>query len=141
VAAGVRAGLVATATTLGVIVGLGLRHQSALRPFLIAGRSVLTSTTGILAPAPVAITVGVLVHAFWMLLWGVCFSIVATPLRGLTRGLAALVVVGLAALLAWTVLPGALGAGVIAAHNTAQTLFLLSLLALSLLAGIRLARE
>jgi uncharacterized membrane protein YjgN (DUF898 family) len=136
---GIRIGAVATAATAGVIVGLGLRHQSALRPFLMSGRSTFAAITGLVAPIPLATTFGFLVHAAWMVLWGICFSMIATPLRGLHRLFAAILLAALAGVLSRSIAPAAMGAGLMAVQGDAQTLILLTVFALSLLAGIRLA--
>lgn len=136
---GVRIGFVATAATAGVIVGLGLRHQAALRPFVMSGRSTFAAMTGLVAPIPLATTFGFLVHAAWMVLWGICFSMIATPLRGPYRLVTAILLAILAGVLSRSIAPGAMGAGVMAVQTDAQTLILLTVFALSLLGGIRLA--
>ena len=136
---GVRIGAVVTAATAGVIVGIGFRHESALRPFLMSGRSTFAAITGHVAPIPLATTFGFLVHAAWMVLWGICFSVIATPLRGLQRLFAAILLTVLAGVLFRSIAPGAMGAGGMAVQSDAQTLILLTVFALSLLGGIRLA--
>lgn len=136
---GLRTGLIAAAATAGVLVGLGVRHHEATTPFLLSGRSLVATLTGVLAPPLLATVTGVLVHAFWMLLWGVCFSLVAASLRGARlAGLAVLFAVTVRYLGA-TVLPGALGAGALASLSSAQTWFLVILFALSLVVGVQLA--
>ena len=129
------------ATTAGALVGLRLRHAAASAPFEAAGLALLESWR-LLAPSPqVAIVVGVGAHVVWMLLWGVCFSVASTRLRGLPLAAgAALFVIFLGALSA-TVVPGALGAAAQAALTTAQTIFFLALLAVSLIAGVIFARK
>jgi hypothetical protein len=139
-AAGIRTGLFTAAATAGVIVGLGLRHDSALAPFLISGRAVAAATTGFLAPPVPATVLGLLVHVVWMLLWGICFSALATPLRGLGRLAAAAGFAALVGYLATAIIPGALGAAMIAATTRPQIVFLLALFAMALVTGMRLAR-
>ena len=39
ITAGIRVGAVAAAATIGAVIGLGLRHGLALRPFTSAGRA------------------------------------------------------------------------------------------------------
>jgi hypothetical protein len=136
----VRTGLIASAATAGVIVGLGLRHASALTPFLLTGRATLTRMTGLIPSPALATLLGLLVHTFWMVLWGVCFSMVATMMRGTRLAVAALVFAVLVGVLASTVAPGALGAGVMGAQTLPQTFLYVTILAMSLLAGMRLAR-
>lgn len=137
---GVRAGLVTTAATAGALVGLGIRHQAAVTPFLNSGQATLGALTGAAAPALVAIAVGVLLHTGWMVLWGVCFSVVAAPLRGLRLVGAAMLFAALLGVLATTVLPSALGAGAVAPLTRPQIIFFAALIALSLAAGMRIAR-
>src|SRR5215216_424537 len=65
---GVRVGGLAGATTAGVLVGLGMRHGTAVDPFLVQGRAFL-SILGAQAPPPgVAVGVGTIVHFIWMML-------------------------------------------------------------------------
>ena len=136
---GIRIGGVAAAATAGVIVGLGLRHHSAMRPFLMSGRATFAALTGLVAPTLLATTLGILAHACWMVLWGICFSMVATPLRGTQRPFAAALLVLLAGFLSRSVAPGALGAGGMATQGDAELVVLLGVFALALLGGIRLA--
>jgi hypothetical protein len=139
-AVGIRVGLLTAATTAGVIVGLGLRQRAALEPFLMTGRAALSGTAGLGVPGAFATMFGVIVHVVWMLVWGVCFSIIATPLRGAQRLAVAIAVAALAGLLSATIAPGAMGAGALAVQTRPQTIFLLVLFTASLLFGIRLAR-
>jgi hypothetical protein len=136
---GIRVGFIAAAATAGVIVGLGVRHGEALTPFFLTGRSLLATLTGALAPPVLATVAGLLVHAFWMLLWSVCFTLVAASLRGMRLALAAALCAVVVRALGATVLPGALGAGALASLSAPQTWFLLTLFALSLFVGTRLA--
>ena len=105
----------------------------------MSGRSTFAAITGLVAPIPLATTFGFLVHAAWMMLWGICFSMIATPLRGLQRLFVAILLAAVAGVLSRSIAPGALGAGVMAVQSDAQTLILLTVFALSLLGGIRLA--
>lgn len=141
IARGGRAGLVVTATTAGALVGLGIRHEAAIAPFLVLGRSTLAALTGGVAPSAIAIAAGVVVHALWMVLWSICFTVVAAPLRGARLLFAALLFSTLVYALSVTVLPAALGAGAMAPLTRPQTLFYAFLIALSLAAGMRLARD
>lgn len=119
---------------------MGLRHDSALAPFLISGRAVVAATTGLLASPVPATVLGLLVHVVWMVLWGICFSIVATPLHGLSRVAAAAAFAAVVGYVATALLPGALGAAMIAATTRPQMIFLLALFAMALVTGMRLAR-
>ena len=137
---GLRVGLVSAAATAGVLVGLGLRHDAATTAFFLAGRSLLASSAGLIPPSLVAVTLGVVVHLAWMVLWGVCFTYVAARLRGLALYVAAALFAALIGILGATFLPGALGAGALAALSQAQTVFFLAVLGLSLALGTVIAR-
>jgi hypothetical protein len=137
---GLRVGLVSAAATAGVLVGLGLRHDAATTAFFLAGRSLVASSAGVIPPSLVAVTLGVVVHVAWMVLWGVCFTYVATRLRGPALYVAAALFAALIGILGTTFLPGALGAGALAALSRAQTIFFLSVLGLSIAMGTVIAR-
>jgi hypothetical protein len=140
-AVGIRVGLLTAATTAGAIVGLGVRHRATLDPFLLTGRATLSGSAGMIAPTAIATVFGVVVHAVWMILWGLCFSALATPLRFGPRLLLAVLIAAVAGLLSATIAPSAIGAGALAVQTRAQTYLLLALLAASLLFGIRIARS
>ena len=137
---GIRIGLIAAATTAGALVGLGLRHGVATQPFLLTGRAFADSTLGTGAPPLVATAIGLFVHAFWMVLWGVCFAVLAPAPVGLRGVAVAAVLAALVGVLASSFLPGALGAGALAALTVPQTVFLLILFGLSLLFGASVSR-
>jgi hypothetical protein len=140
-ATGVRVGAVAAATTIGAVVGLGLRHGLATRPFMTAGYAVL-ETLGVRAAlrgaAPTA--VGLMAVAAAIIVLGVCFTFVAASLRGLRLLLVAL----LFAAGAWAayayIVPSILVPSAGLELGTAQRVFLFTLLALALAVGMRLAR-
>ena len=137
---GIRVGGLAGATTACVLVGLGVRHGTAVEPFLVQGRAFLSILGGNAPPSVVAVGVGILVHFTWMLLWGVCFSAVATSLRGFALVATATLFVLLVGALASTIVPGAPGAAAMAPLSTPQTIFLLILLGGALIAGVRAMR-
>jgi hypothetical protein len=137
---GLRVGGLAGATTAGVLVGLGLRHGRALEPFFVQGRAFLSMIGGQFPPSVLAVGVGIVVHFVWMFLWGVCFSIVATELRGGALVGAGVLFVVLIGALASTIVPGALGAAGMALLSTPQTILLLILLGGALIAGVRVMR-
>src|SRR4029079_15137796 len=79
---GIRVGTVAAAATIGAVIGLGLRHGLALRPFMSAGRGLMYAL-GFDGPSDPATTlVGRAVVALAVVVLGVCFTLVAAPLRG-----------------------------------------------------------
>ena len=139
-ATGVRVGIVAASTMIGAVVGLGLRHGLALRPFTSAGYSVL-ETLGVRASrGATPIVTGVIVVAAAIIVLGVCFTFVAASLRGLR----VLIVAILFAASAWAVyvyiVPSILVRTGGIELGTAQRVFLFVLLALGLAVGMRLAR-
>ena len=141
IATGVRVGLIAAAATSGVLIGLGARHEAATIPFLLTGRSVWASFAGALSSPATAIVLGLLIHTAWMIAWGVGFSVVALSLQGPPLLLAAAIFSLVAGILSRTVMPRALGAASLAGLSWPQLAFLLALMALSLAAGMRVARE
>jgi hypothetical protein len=139
-ATGVRVGAVAAATTIGAVIGLGLRHGLATRPFMTAGYGVL-ETLGVRASRGVTpVAVGVVAVAAAIIVLGVCFTFVAASLRGVRLFIAAL----LFAASAWAVyafiVPSVLVPSGGIELGTAQRVFLFTLLALGLAVGMRLAR-
>lgn len=137
---GVRVGLVAAAATGGAVVGLGLRRGGGLTPFALYGRSLFAALTGVLPQPVLAIVVGVGLHVLWMTVWGVCFTVVATPLRGARIAGAAILVSLLVGVVAIRVYPPALGAATMTSLAWPQLAVYLALLALSFLAGTRIAQ-
>ena len=140
VATGIRVGAVAAATMIGAVIGLGLRHGLATRPFMTAGYGVL-ETLGVRASRGAGpIAVGVAAVAAAIIVLGVCFTFVAASLRGVRL----LVVAVLFAASAWAVyvyvVPSILVLSGGIELGTAQRVFLFTLLALGLAAGMRLAR-
>jgi len=134
-------GLIVGAATAGALVGLGARHGSAFLPFELGGRALLASWR-ITTPSPgAALAAGILSHSLWMLLWGVCFSVAASRLRGAALLAGSLLFALTLGALSSTVVPGALGAAAFAALSVAQTTFVLLLLAGALIAGVAIGRS
>ena len=136
-AAGIRAGIVALAVTSGAIIGLGLRHGLAMRSFEVAGRALLGDTSS----APTAAAAGFAAHAAWMMVLGVCFSVVAAPLRGVWLFLSAIAFAAIAWMLSVWLFPGVVAVMRGAAISMPQVIFVNLLLAAGLAAGMRLAFE
>src|SRR6476469_5206384 len=93
IAAGIRVGTVAAAATIGAVIGLGIRHGLALRPFMSAGRALLERLGVVVPTGFVATTIGLALIATAIIVLGVCFTVVAAALRGL-RLLATAIVFG-----------------------------------------------
>ena len=141
-ATGVRVGVVAAATTIGAVIGLGLRHGLATRPFMTAGYAVLEALGARAASRGVTpIAVGVAVVAAAIIVLGVCFTFVAASLRGLRLVLVALLF-GASAWAAYVyIVPSILVLSDGLELGTGQRVFLFTLLALALAVGMRLARR
>ena len=139
-ATGFRVGAVAAATMIGAVIGLGLRHGLALRPFMSAGYGVL-ETLGVRASRGVTpIAVGVAAVATAIIVLGVCFTFVAASLRGLRLFVVALAFAASAWAVTVYIVPSILGQSDGITLGTAQRVFLFTLLALGLAVGMRLAR-
>jgi hypothetical protein len=133
-------GIVAAAATIGAVIGLGLRHGLALRPFMSAGSALLESA-GVASPSESMTTVvGLTLVAAAIIVLGVCFTVVAAPLRGL-RLVAAAIVFGA---IGWGasvyVVPSMLVLTSATVLGTAQRVFVCATLVVALVAGMRLAR-
>ena len=139
-ATGVRVGIVAASAMIGAVIGLGLRHGLAMRPFTSAGNAVL-ETLGFSAPrGATSVAIGVAVVAAAIIVLGVCFTFVAASLRGMRL----LFVAVLFAATGWAVyvfiVPSILVRTGGTELGTAQRVFLFALLAFGLAVGMRLAR-
>ena len=137
---GVRVGVVAAAATIGAVVGLGLRHGLALRPFASVGRALLERLGISVSDGSATTAVGVAFVSVAIIVLGVCFTIVAAPLRGLRLVMTALLFATIAWVIAAYVVPSILVLSDTTVLGTAQRVFICVLLALSLVAGMRLAR-
>ena len=133
-------GTVAAAATIGAVIGLGLRHGLALRPFTSAGRA-LFEKIGITGTTSTSAVVGLAMAACAIIVLGVCFTVVAAPLRGL-RLLGVAIVFGA---IAWSVsafvVPSILAWSTGAVLGSAQRVFIFGMLTIALVAGMRLARS
>lgn len=139
--AGFPVGLLGGAATAGALVGFGLRHGAATYPFEMGGRALFASWRLGVPSSGVALLAGVVAHVLWMELWGVCFSAVATTLRGGALLAGAVLFSLFVGALSATVVPGALGAVAFAGLTTAQTAFVLALLAGAFIAGLVMVRD
>ncbi|MGH7713253.1 MAG: hypothetical protein ACREOG_18330, partial [Gemmatimonadaceae bacterium] len=91
-------------------------------------------------PTSVYAIVGLIVHAFWFVLWGVCFTAVARSLRGGKLFIAAIVVTAALWLLTRVMFPLALGAAEWPLMSSAHAMLYLVTVAIALSVGTRLAR-
>ena len=138
--AGLRVGTVAAAATIGAVIGLGLRHGLALRPFSTAGRALLATSGATDASAGATAVVGLVLVTIAIILLGVCFTYVAAPLRGIRLVGAAIVFAAIGWVASVYVVPSILVLSAEIVLGTAQRVFICALLALSLVVGMRLAR-
>lgn len=135
--AGVQAGLVAAAATIGAVATFAARDGAALRPFAATGRALLAGA------GPVAATVvGLAAYLGTAILCGLLLAAVAARARWPALLLSAAAVSLLALLVTTTVAPPlrlGFGLGVFPLHG-APLAFLYILLAAGLTLGMRLAR-
>ena len=139
-AAGIRVGIVAAATTIGAVIGLGLRHGLALRPFMTAGNALLEKVGIAASRGLVSAIVGLTMVSGAIIVLGVCFTVVAAPLRGLRLLMAAGVFGAIGWVVSAYVVPSILVLSNETVLGTAQRVFVCALLTLGLVAGMRLAR-
>ena len=125
---------------IGAVIGLGLRHGLALRPFMSAGYGVLDTLGVRTSRGVMPVAAGVVAVAAAIIVLGVCFTFVAASLRGLRLLIAALVFAASAWLVYAFVIPSFLRQTDGIELGTAQRVFLFTLLALGLAIGMRLAR-
>ena len=136
---GMRVGAVAAAATIGAVIGLGLRHGLALRPFAAAGRALLEKL-GVMGSPSESALVGLMMVACAIIVLGVCFTIVAAPLRGLPLLVAAIVFGAIAWSVSAFVVPSILAWSTGTVLGSAQRLFIFGMLTIALVVGMRLAR-
>jgi len=136
---GLRAGTIAAAATGGVVAGFGVREGSPAEPFAALGRLLLgvAATEGV-GRQLAATAAGLFLHAAVATAWGVLFALVAARLRGWRLVLAAGLFAAAAAV-ASTALPALLRLGYGVRPLPPQLALLYTVLALSLVAGVRLA--
>jgi hypothetical protein len=132
-------GAVAAAATIGAVIGLGLRHGLALRPFTSAGRALL-ERLGLVGSPSASALVGLTMVACAIIVLGVCFTIVAAPLRGLPLLVAAIAFGAIAWSVSAFVIPSILAWSAGTVLGSAQRVFIFSMLTIALVVGMRLAR-
>jgi hypothetical protein len=132
--------MVAAAATIGAVIGLGLRHGLALRPFMSAGRGLINALGLDIASDPATTIVGLAFVAIAVVVLGVCFTLVAAPLRGVGLLLTATAFAAMGWAVCAYVVPSILTLTSGAVLGTAQRVFVCGMLAVALVAGMRLAR-
>lgn len=133
-------GLLAAAASAGVIVGAGWRGGTSLAPFTRLGGSLLASRVGAALPAAVHAMTGLVIHTFWLMLWGFCFTAVARSLRGGKLFIAASAATLLLWLLTRAFFPLALGAAEWSLMSTAHSVLYLVAITVAFAFGTRIAR-
>jgi hypothetical protein len=139
IATGIRVGTVAAAATIGAVIGLGLRHGLAMRPFAATGRA-LFAKLGVVGTPTTTTLLGVITVACAIIVLGVCFTVVAAPLRGLRLLIVAIAFGAIAWGFAGFDVPSVLALSSGAVLGSAQRVFIFTLLSLALVVGMRLAR-
>ena len=132
--------MVAAAGTIGAVIGLGLRHGLALRPFMATGRGLIDAFGLDVTSPPATALIGLAFVALALIVLGVCFTLVAASLRGIGLLVAAAVFGALGWAVSVYVVPSVLVSTSGAVLGTAQRVFVCSMLALALVVGMRLAR-
>ena len=137
-ASATRVGLIAGAATAGVLIGLGLRHGTALQPFAATGRIMLSAVAGRL-PETVLAFAGAVIHFAVATFLAWCAVKLVKHVGG--RALIGAVAVALVAWVASTWLfPTGLRA-LTADLSFGQQLVYYSVLGITLWGGIRLASD
>jgi hypothetical protein len=121
-------------------VGDGWRSGTQWAPFVQLGATSLASRVNSLLPASLYAVTGLIVHTFWLVLWGVCFTAVARSLRGGKLFIAALIVTAALAIVARVVFPLALGAAELTLMSSAHAMLYVVTIAAAFSFGTRLAR-
>ncbi|MGQ0641855.1 MAG: hypothetical protein ACT4P6_13985 [Gemmatimonadaceae bacterium] len=133
-------GFLAAAASAGVIVGDGWRSGTQLTSFIDLGAASFASRIGDVIPTSMLAFVGLAVHTFWLVLWGLCFTAVARSLRGGKLFTAAVILTGTLWIVAMAVFPLALGAAELSLMSSAHAALYLVTIAVALTIGTRLAR-
>jgi hypothetical protein len=137
----VLAGLVAAAATAGALVGFGVARGAAWRVVNTLAHLPLGYRAEITDGFdPLVTPVGLAVHAASVVGWTVLFSLVAGRLRGARLAVAALLFAGAAFLVAHRVLPVRYKPGFELVLTFPELVALYALLAVSLVAGVLMAR-
>lgn len=132
--------MVAAAATIGAVIGLGLRHGLALRPFMATGRGLIDALGLAVTSGPATAMVGLAFVAVAVIVLGLCFTLVAASLRGIGLLAAAIACGALGWAVSVYIVPSILVLTSGTVLGTAQRIFVCSMLALALVAGMRLAR-
>lgn len=137
VRAGVMAGVMGAAATMGAVVALAWRAGSPFRPFVESGRAIVVG-----APAGAAAMLGVGLHVAVAIAWGLLLAALAYRRPAALQALGAVLVAAVALSAHSLLLPAfrlGFGLGVFPLHG-APLVFLYALFALGLIWGMRLAR-
>ena len=138
---GIRAGLVAAATTAGALSGYGLRRGDWASAFASLGSNMLGSL-GAAGPARVlAVATGGSVHVLAMIAWGLCLAVLSSRRSSVLAAGSALVVPLFAAFVLAPVFGPALGALRYGGLPPAHTWLGLGLMAAGLMAGWMMSED
>ena len=138
---GIRAGLVAAAATIGVLIGFGIVRGAPLLPLnSIAHTAFGTRAYLMQGFDPVLTSVAVTVHLLSIVLWGIIFALVAARLRGAALLVGSLVLALLAYVVDQRLVSERLKPGFEKALSAPELIVVYFVLALSLAVGLHLAR-
>ena len=138
---GIRAGLVAAAATIGVLIGFGIVRGAPLLPLnSIAHTAFGTRAYLMQGFDPVLTSVAVIFHLVSVLLWAILFAIVAARLRGAALLVGSLVLAIIAYVVDQRLVSERLKPGFEKALTTPELTVVYLVLALSLALGLHWAR-
>lgn len=134
------AGSLATISTGGALIGLGLREGESSRVFRLAGRGLLESSGMVSTAAPLtSVGVGYLHHLLIATLWGVVFSFAIQSLSGWKKIAGALVAALAYTLISLVRVPAVLRIGYSVTSNAVSAVPIGISLAVALLGSVWLA--
>jgi hypothetical protein len=131
---GVRGGLVSAAATAGAVIGFGVRHGDWSGPFSSLGYEILIGL-GLHLPFLLLVTMGLVAHAAWMIVWGVVHAILSARRTAGTAIVIGIVGSVSAAVLAKDLIPSAFGAVRFASLPGSQVVLCVALMTLGLLSS------
>jgi hypothetical protein len=138
---GTRAGLVAAAATIGVLIGFGIARGAPLLPLNSVAHTAFGTRAYLMQGFDLALTlVAVTFHLISVALWGVIFALVAARLRGTALLLGSLLLALVAYFVDQHLAPERLKPGFERVLSTPELTVVYLVLALSLALGLHLAR-
>ena len=137
---GVRGGLVSAAATAGAVIGFGMRNGDWSGPFAGLSYEVLSSL-GAEPPFRFPVSIGLLAHAAWMIVWAILHSMLSARRTIGTSIVLAVVLSVVAAWLAAGLIPAAFGAVRFANLPGVQVVLSVALMAIGMMSSRTLERR